>query len=203
MISQDILDFVGIASGLFAVIAGSIAVAALRHNSKTNRSKFIFDLIDSFIKDTATQKFWYRLDYEDWKFDLSSFRHSEEEQQIDALLYRFSVAGQLLKNRSLSHKDLKTIYPIARQFFTNIEIRKYLRFNMIDFWRVAGHTNFHWPDAMHLYSELTNYHVKHQFANPEEAEDCKRFLSELTRIPYEKDLRRSVADSIGYDRDLD
>ncbi|WP_157726321.1 hypothetical protein [Imhoffiella purpurea] len=203
MISQDILDCFRAVSGLFVIIGGSIAVATLRYNSKTNRSKFIFDLTDSFIKDPLTRKFWYRLDYEDWKFDLHSFRHSEEEQQIDALLYRFSVAGQLLKNRSLSHEDLRNVYPIARQFFANIEIRKYLKFNMIDFWRVAGHTDFQWPDAMYLYRKQTMYHVRQRLANPEELDDCKRFISELKRIPYERELRRSVAESIGYDRDLD
>jgi hypothetical protein len=203
MISQAILDFIKVASGLFVVIGGSIAVAALRHNSKTNRSKFIFDLTESFLKDPSTRKLWYRLDYDDWKFDLTNFRHSDEEQQIDALLYRFSVVGQLLRNRSICHEDLRNIYTIVRQFFTNIEIRNYLRFNVIDFWRVAGHKDSHWPDAMYLYIEQTRYHVRNQLANMEELEDCKRFLSELKNIPYEKDLRQSIAQRIRYDRDLD
>ena len=112
-----------------------MAIATLRHNAKTNRSKFIIDLIESFLKDDATRQFWYKLDYDDWKFDLSTFRHSEEERQIDALLYRLSVTGQMLRNHSVSHHDLVTTYPIIRQFFTNIEIREYLRFNMLDFYR--------------------------------------------------------------------
>jgi len=203
MEQEALLGLLRGASYIFAILGGSVAIVALRQNARTNRSKFILDLTGFALTDSSTRDFWYKLDYDDWIFELSTFRKSDEEKHIDSMLYKFSVIGQLLRNSSVKASDLNNIYPIVRQFFSNVQIREYLRFNMMDFWRVAGHTDFHWPDAMYLFESLTRYQVQKRRSRWEELEDCKRFLAELRRIPLEKDLRQEIALRIKYDRDID
>jgi hypothetical protein len=185
---------------LIALIGGAIAIQSLRLNARTNKSKFILDLTESFIKDKEIAEFWYRLDYKDsesWKFDLSQFRHSAEEHYLNTLLYRCSVTGQLLRMRALKHADLVNLFIIIRQIFSNKEVRDYLRFNVLDFHR--SHADLHWPDAIYLYTELLKWNTRGKNGDPDDLKEHLEFVAELKRIPYDSKLREAIARRIKYD----
>ncbi len=186
----------------FVMVGGSVAIGTLLHNARTNRSRFVIDITELFLKDEEVRKFWYRVNYEQWQFDLSNFRGSEEEQNIDTILYRFAIVGQLLRNQSISCRDLVNTYWIVRQFLVNEQIKEYMRFVVLDFWRIARHTDLQWPDAMHLYREQTKYQVKQGFVKRSELDDFDAFIIELKRIPYDEALRKEIAERINYDRPL-
>lgn len=195
-------QLLGIIAALFG---GAMAIQTFRLNTRTNKSKFVLDLSEIFLKDSELKTFWYRLDYDgplSWKFDLSDFRHSAEERYLDSLLHRCAVVGQLLRSKSVHARDLANIYPVIRQIFCNEQVREYLRFNMLDFWRVAGHVQPHWPDAHYLYEQLLRWHIKEGIAKQKELDEYICFARELRQLPRDSELRKEVAGRINYDRSL-
>ena len=46
--------------------------------------------IRNFSNSDAERDFFYRLDYEDFTFDPATFAHSNDERQLDRLLYKLS-----------------------------------------------------------------------------------------------------------------
>lgn len=202
----DIVPYAQLLGTLIALIGGTIALQSLRLNARTNKSKFIVDLTESIIKDKEVTDFWYRLDYEDWKFDLANFRRSAEERHIDILLCRCAVIGQVLRAGSVSKADLANIFTLIRQIFSNNEIRNYLRFNMLDFYRAAGRLETQWPDALYLYGELLKWHAHNGKGRAQDDEqEIKQhtdFVAELNRIPRDGKLREEIASRINYDRPI-
>jgi hypothetical protein len=205
-IAADIVPYAQLLGTLIALIGGAIALQNLRLNARTNKSKFIVDLTESIIKDKEVTDFWYRLDYDDWKFDLTNFRRSAEERHIDILLSRCAVIGQVLRAGSVSKADLTNIFILIRQVFSNEEIRNYLRFNMLDFYRDAGRLETQWPDALYLYGELLKWHAHNRRGRAQDDEqEIKKhtdFVAELNRIPSDGSLREEIAHRIKYDRPI-
>lgn len=196
------LPYLQVIGALIALAGGAIAVQAFRLNARTNKSKFILDLTESFLRDKEIVEFSYHLDYETWKFDLSRFRHSPEERYLDTLLNRCAVMGQLLRMKSIGAADLANVFSIIRQIFSNEDVRKYLQFHMLDFYRTAGHVEPHFPDAHYLYINLLRWAARSQKGNPDDLKNYLEFVAELKRIPYDRRLREAVAARIGYDRPI-
>ncbi len=79
--------------GGMALAAASLLIASRSPQlaSRTSKAKFVFDLTDQFLKEPSLKAFWYRIDYDKdamaWRFDLATFRHSEEERLLDVLIY--------------------------------------------------------------------------------------------------------------------
>jgi len=202
---QNVVPYLQLLGVIIALIGGGIAIQTFRLNARTNKSKFVLDLTETFIKDEEMIKFWYRIDYDDdrsWKFDLTTFRHSEEERRLDTLLYRCSVMGQMLRMGSLKSADLSNVFIIIQRIFLNDQVRNYLLFNMLDFYITAKHREPHWPDAMYLYDELLKWHIRNRNGNINDLREYQTFLKELKMLPHDAELRNSVAHRIKYDRPL-
>lgn len=192
-------------SFLLASLGGGLAIFTLLQNYRTNRSKFAIETMDIIFKDNKLQKFWYRIDYDDEKkfvFDIATFRHSKEEMNIDRILFKFSIIGNVIRHRSLNVDDIIDIFPLIRQFFSNSEIKKYLSFVHLDFWMDSGHTHLHWPNAFFLFEMMLRKQIYENLVPHEELEQWISFVQQLTKIPKDPALRKWIADELNYDRHM-
>lgn len=197
---QPWATIVGIAVGACSLYISSRSLGV---TSRTNKAKFVFDLTDSFLKDPELRRFWYKLDYDSitentWKFDLTTFRHSEDERMIDTLIYKFSVVGHMLKSGAINDNDIIGLYTECRQLFHNQQIREYIRFVQLDFYCTDGFTHLQFADGLYCYEMLTRASVKIRNMNKSELVDCLDFISEIRSIVNKPELRKAIAERIGY-----
>jgi hypothetical protein len=192
--------------GTIIVMVGFVvAAASLRVTIKTNKAKFVLELTDSFLKDEKLLRFWYSLDYEgkdSFIFDLKSFRASETERLLDTLLHKFSVVGRLLRTGAIGIDDIQAISMLCRQTFNNEQVRNYLRYVILDFWRI-GVINQTFNDALYLYEKMTTHFVAKGWATYEESMRCRCFIRQLEAITRDETARREVAATIKYDHAID
>ena len=191
--------------GGMAIAAASLLIASrsLQLASRTNKAKFVFDLTDQFLKEPSLKAFWYRIDYDKdltkaWRFDLTDFRHSEEERLLDALIYKFQVIGHMLRTGVVTPRDMIGLYTICRQLFHSSHVRDYIRFVQIDFYCADGFTHLHFEDALYCYQQLTRDAVRHGRIDRAELRDCKAFIAELRSLPKRSAVREAIAARIGY-----
>ena len=191
-----------IGSAFLTTFGVFIAARSLRITSKTNKAKFAFELSESFLKEARIQKFWSRLNYDAdenaWKFDLAKFRHSDDERDIDTILYKFMAIGHMIRCGAISAVDVKSLYFTCRQLFHNSEARDYLMFVQIDTYMSDGFTGLHFGDALYCYEQMTRWAVKTRYAARSELTDCRNFIAELQRVSVQPQLRKAVATRIGY-----
>ena len=192
------------AVGGMALAATSLFIASrsLQLASRTNKAKFVFDLTDQFLKEPSLKAFWYRIDYDRgdkaWRFDLGTFRHSEEERLLDVLIYKFQVIGHMLRSGAVDPRDMSGLYTTCRQLFHNANVRDYVRFVQIDFYCADGFTHLQFENALYCYQQLTRDAVRRGHIDRSELRDCKAFIAELRSISKRADLREQIARRIGY-----
>jgi hypothetical protein len=207
-VGREFAPWATIGGMCFAALSILIAASSLRHVTRTNKAKFVFDVTDSFLKDGDLQRFWYRLDYDSaddisWKFDLHTFRQSEEERLLDALLYKFDAVGLMLRTKAVHVSDLEGLFILCRQTFSNADVREYLRFHQLDFWHAYSLCTLCYADALYLYQQLTIHFVNTGRAPVRHYADCSAFICELRAIPSDPRRRKAIATRIGYDKNVD
>lgn len=196
---QPWASLLGILLTTFAVF---IAARSLRLTLRTNRAKFAFDLTESFLKEDKIKSFWARLNYDvgpdAWVFDLSKFRHSEDEKYIDTILYKFMPIGHMIRSRVIVARDVNSLYFMCRQVFHNLQVREYLRFVQIDTFMADGLVGLHFEDALYCYEQMTLWAVKTGYAGKAELNDCRTFIAELRTLHQDPELRQTISKRIGY-----
>ena len=179
-----------------------IAARSLAMARRTNKAKFAFDLSKSFLKEAQIKVFWSRLNYNSdetsWRFDLSKFRRSDDERDIDEILHKFTVIGHMIRCRSIDVYDINSLYFTCRQVFHNAQVREYLRFVQIDLYLSDGFVFLQFGDALYCYEQMTKWAVKTKHAGQSELDDCQNFLSELQSLHAKPQLRKEIAARIGY-----
>jgi hypothetical protein len=121
------------AATIIALLVGSVsaavAVLTLRRNSRVQKAEFVASLAKDFYDDSDLRKFYYKIDYEEFKFDLDkldSFKGSEDERRLDALLFRYNMVGRLVRLRTISISDIEFMIFELVQVFKNAEVAKYI-----------------------------------------------------------------------------
>jgi hypothetical protein len=144
----DLLTSVLALSGILTLF---LTLQQIGEGSKATRAQFVLELNREFMS-REMRAFYYRLDYksdDSFKFDPLQFPRSEDEHQLDLMLYRFSFVGQLLKERVLRRDDLIWIKTMAKRSIGHPEVAKYLAWLQTE---VPGHTGFR--NAIYLYQHL-------------------------------------------------
>src|SRR5262245_58368360 len=62
-----------------------------------------------------------KLDYKEFKFDPDKFAESDDERELDRLLYKLSYVGKLLQDRLLALDDVNNVRHIAGRTLRNEE----------------------------------------------------------------------------------
>jgi hypothetical protein len=143
----DVLTVIGVTFTFIAVVA---AVRGIRHNQAVERGRFLSEIMDRLFRDDNVRKFWYQLDYAQWRFDKNTFPGSEEERWLDHLLYQFALVGRLVKLKVISEEEVMAIgFEAARVLTDNSEVREYLEW-LKEQYALTGQPSTPFPDAMYL-----------------------------------------------------
>jgi hypothetical protein len=143
----DVLTMIGFTLTFIAVVA---AVRGIRHNQAVERGRFLSEVMDRLFRDDSVRKFWYQLDYDQWRFDQMAFPGSDEERWLDHLLYQFALVGRLVKLGVLSQEEVTAIgFEAARVLTDSAEVQKYLEW-LREQYALTGQPSTPFPDAIYL-----------------------------------------------------
>ena len=107
----------------------------LERNILVTKAQFIMDITERYFQNDDVRKFYYKLDYGNWKFDAKNFEESDEERWLDHLLYTFDVIGQLVKIGTITIEDIEILAFQADRVLENEEVKKYLDWLDADYLR--------------------------------------------------------------------
>lgn len=128
---------------------------ANRESAAATRARFVLDLNKWFLENDDEIRFFYRLDYSShpnaFRFDGTEFPNSPDELRLDALLFKVSHVGALLRHSIVTTDDLDWIHFHVRTVMENPEVQAYLVWIKLDE-QVPDHSAF--TDAIYLYKVL-------------------------------------------------
>lgn len=162
MILQSAVDIASLTVSTLGLIGLLLAYLQFRLSRKANevtaessRSSFILEIHKWFRENPEEVAFFYRLDYESRQgafiFDAEKFPHSDDERQLDAILYKLVFVGGLLRRGVIDQEDIAWMEFIVSAVLSNAEVQKYLVWLQTPN-QVPGHSEF--VDAIFLFTEL-------------------------------------------------
>ena len=101
----------------------------LRRNWRVQKAQFLSTINKDFFEDSDFRKFFYKIDYREFKFDekkIDIFQGSDDERHLDALLYQYNLLGQLVRMKLLKIEELEFIAFEIVRIFDNDDVKKYL-----------------------------------------------------------------------------
>jgi len=101
----------------------------LRRTAKVQRNDFLFKVTNDLFTDSEFRKFFYKIDYEKFKFDSdnpNNFKETDDERHLDALLYRYDLLSRLVRTKILTLSDIEFAAFEIVQVMKNTEVNKYL-----------------------------------------------------------------------------
>jgi hypothetical protein len=119
----DILTLIGFVLTLAGLY---FAIVQLRRNTRIQRAQFLMDATERYFSDSEVRKFYYKIDYNDFKFELDKFMGSDEERWLDSLLYTFDIIGRMVKMKVLTANEVDILAFQASRVLRNSEVGKYL-----------------------------------------------------------------------------
>lgn len=136
----DILTVVGFA---FTILSLIFAAREVRRNTLAQRTQFLLDFTERYFSDNDVRKFFYKIDYNKFQFDLDEFICSDEERWLDSLLYTFDVIGRMVRTGAVTLDEVSIIAFQASRVLRSPEVEKYLR------WLDKEHAQEGRPGAAH------------------------------------------------------
>jgi hypothetical protein len=114
--------------GFIFTIAGLIfTVREIGRNTRVQRAQFLLEITERYFGDPEVRKFYYKIDYDQFKFDREKFLGTDEERWLDSLIYTFDIIGYLLRIGVLSKEEVSILAFQASQVLRNSEVIKYLK----------------------------------------------------------------------------
>lgn len=138
----DVLTLLGLALTLISLL---FATRGIRQNTLAQRSRFLLDLTERYFADTDVRRFFYKVDYEEFKYDEDAFPGSDEERWLDSLLYTFDIIGYMVRVRTVTLDEVGVVAFQVKRVLGNPEVIRYLS------WLDTEHgTGLAHPDARYL-----------------------------------------------------
>lgn len=119
-------DVVSLLGFMATVVGLCFAVRQLRQSATEQRAQFLLSLTERYFADSDTRKFYYKIDYNDFVFDLGSFSGSDQERWLDQLIYTFDTIGHMVRIGAISSSEASIFAFQASRVLNNPEVKKYL-----------------------------------------------------------------------------
>lgn len=128
----SLLTIVGL---LLTFASVTFAARELRQSRRSNQAEFLFNIMTWYLNDSALRDFFYKLDYNIWKFDASKLTDDNESASpsgpnewasLDKMLFVFDLLGNLVEENHVSSRNLSIISFEASRVLHNPEIERYL-----------------------------------------------------------------------------
>jgi hypothetical protein len=134
-------------------LTGLVGIVLTYHKSlvenAATKARFVLYLNQSFLQDDNERAFFYKLDHDGFFFEPQKFAGSEDEKQLDRLLFKISFVGKLLKDGVVDVSDINFVRHIVGSTMKDKEVAKYLCWLSA---AIPGHQSFH--DAAYLVEQL-------------------------------------------------
>lgn len=124
---------------ILQLIAVTVAAIGLWFNllqqKKSNnlkRLEIVSDMIGKIHDNSKTCDFFYYVESEEFNFDESVFHGSENERNLDRILYIFDMIANQYYLGHIKKRDLDLFVYEYSVFYRNVEIKKY--FEYLDRW---------------------------------------------------------------------
>lgn len=90
------------------------------------RAAFVAKWLERFVDDLETREIYYKIEYDEFKYDPSTFHPSEEEWRLDKLLLHLSNAALAQQSGLLRQENLLPLQYLARRVISNEAVKAYL-----------------------------------------------------------------------------
>ena len=116
-------------SVVLALVGLALTYIQIRKTNTAHTAQVLKDVLFTFFSDPTLQKTYYKVGSGQFRFDRAKFQDggSDEEREIDQLLYVFECVGRLHALGLIRKSDLLLRYRMTR-VFTDPEIQAYLRY---------------------------------------------------------------------------
>lgn len=142
MNSQSLAIFADLFTSFLTIVAILLAFRELRLNTRVQRAQFLLNATNRYFSDGPERDLYYDIDYRRLKIDFEHgepstvsrgekgttkpFLGSEEEHQLDNMLYNFDIIGRILEMGALDPRDARIFAFQAKRVLSNSEVQKYL-----------------------------------------------------------------------------
>ena len=118
----DIVSTVSIVSTLL------MAWWQLRKSNKQNRAEFVVELMSEHVNDRKTLDMLYKLEYGKFVFNEIEFPQSDDEKNLDKILYTFDQIALLHDLGVITRQDLSLIEYDFLRVYTDDEVQRYFSY---------------------------------------------------------------------------
>jgi hypothetical protein len=142
--TMTISDHINLALLVATLIGVFAAYRQIYISNRQKRADLVLQLCNQFYQDKEIQEIYYKIEYNDFKYEIQKFHGSEEEKQLDKLLGLFSNIGQLYDMKIIKDADLEFIKYEFQIIYENKSVTAY--FKTLDNWfqiRKITHLKFH------------------------------------------------------------
>lgn len=133
------------------------SVANSRPRNVTNpvATEAVLKIYNLIMGDPDFLKFFYSLDYDTkpdpFEFDTETFPRSDDEMNLDRLLFQIAIVGGILRRGEVDAQDIMWMQTTVKATLVNPHVQDYLKWVQTDD-QVPGHSDF--CDAIFLYERL-------------------------------------------------
>lgn len=142
----DTLALIGVAVTAIGVVA---ALIQIRANARTEKARFLLDIVEQFFADEQSRAIFHKLDYDEWRFDPSVFQDSDADRLIDQALYTLDIVGHMVRRGTLGMEEVRVLAFRVGRVLENPQVLKYLAWLDQEYQRMGMRVKAH-ADARFL-----------------------------------------------------
>jgi hypothetical protein len=135
--------------GVTGLIGLGLAYQKTLFENEAVKARFVFNLNQIFFQDGGERDFFYKLDHGDFVFLPEAFKRSEDEKQLDRLLYKLSNVGKLIRDGVIELDDINFVRHIASSTLKDEQVIAYLEWLKE---ALPNHSSF--VDAIYLFERI-------------------------------------------------
>jgi glutaredoxin-related protein len=108
---------------------GSLALSILAICRETQYTKFnyVTKTLTDFSNNPNLTQMFYKLEYNEFKYDREIFLESKKEKELDPLLRHFSVLALAWEKGQVNIKDIRPVEYYIRRIVENNEVKEYIK----------------------------------------------------------------------------
>lgn len=148
----DVLTIIGF---LLTFVGLLFAGWQFLRQTAVDRARFLLELAKGHLVEESVRKLYYKIDQEDWVYDESKFHGSDDERNLDTMLYHFDLIGRMVKSNMLTPAEAQFFSYEAHRVLHNPEVKKYLEWLDKNL-QVGGRPHRHFPEARYLADLLSS-----------------------------------------------
>ena len=119
-------EFAALGTFLLTLVGLVFIYKQLKHATRISRAQFLLDITERYFSEVQLRKLYYALNWNTYRPNVGTIPLSEEEQDLDHLLYYFDLVGRMVKLKALSFDEVTILAFQARRVLDNPYVRMYL-----------------------------------------------------------------------------